>query len=322
MKKNIVIDVKNIKAAFTLIEILVVIAIIALLLGLLVPSLNHVRSRAKEMASQSNMKQWGIGFVNFATERKGMLPWEGEKDANQMPRNLADKQRYWANVVPPYVDQPAYADLASQDASVPVPPDSGSIFIDPSAQQPAAYSTGQSSFTGWTIPNSKLKFFFCYVPNSNLNNTIEATMDALPTTDARSTAKKYDPKTTAVTADWIDARRMRVSRIKKPASTILLMEMRTIPAELDGAGMNNGKTPEFWHPYYGELLNRHRGDWQRFAARHRNGGHFRYGDGHVDWYENSVACTPEGAAGPSKEKNVNFNRADLIWDPLGPSYKD
>ncbi len=147
-------------------------------------------------------------------------------------------------------------------------------------------------------------------------------MDALPTTDARSTKNKYDPKTTAVTADWIDARRMRVSRIKKPASTILLMEMRTIPAELDGAGMNNGKTPEFWHPYYGEFLNRHRGDWQRFAARHRNGGHFMYGDGHVDWYENSVACTPEGAAGPSKEKNLNFNRADLIWDPLGPSFKD
>ena len=66
MKKNTAIDVKNIKAAFTLIEILVVIAIIALLLGLLVPSLNHVRSRAKEMVSQSNMKQWGIGFVNFA----------------------------------------------------------------------------------------------------------------------------------------------------------------------------------------------------------------------------------------------------------------
>ena len=310
------------RGAFTLVELLVVIAILALLIGLLVPSLNHVRARAKELVSQNNLKQWGLGFVNFSTEHKGMLPWEGEKDANQMPRNLANRQRWWGNAVPPYVDQPAYADLALPDSSVPVPPDGGSIFIDPSAQTPSAYSSGQSVFTGWTIPNSKLKFFFCYVPNSNLNNTIEAQMDLLPSTDERSTAKKYDPKTTAVTSDWIDARRMRLSQIKKPALTVVLMEMRTTATELDGAGTNNGKTPEFWHPYYGEALNRHRGDWQRFAARHRNGGHFMYGDGHVDWYENSLACTPKGATEPSKQKNMDFNRADLLWDPLGASYKD
>ena len=310
------------RAAFTLIELLIVVAIIALLLGLLIPTVNHVRTRAKEMVSQNNMKQWGIGFINFATERKGMLPWEGEKDANQMPRNLADRQRWWANAVPPYVDQPAYADMASLDGAIPVPPNGGSIFIDPSAQTPSGFSSGQGVFTGWTVPSSKAKFFFCYVPNSNLNNTIEAQMDALPSTDERSTAKKYDPKTTAVTSDWIDARRMRLSQMKKPALSVVLMEMRTTPEELNGAGTKNGKAPEFWHPYYGEALNRHRGDWQRFSARHRNGGHFLYGDGHVDWYENLVACTPAGGSEPSKEKNVDFNRADLIWDPLGPSYKD
>ena len=322
MRKKNAIDFKNSKAAFTLVELLVVIAIIALLLGLLIPGLNNVRSRAKEMVSQSKMKQWGIGYVNFASERKGMLPWEGEKDANLMPRNFADKQRWWGNVVPPYVDQQPYADLALPDQGVPVPPDGNSIFIDPSAQMPSTYSSGQSMFTGWTIPNSKLKFYFNYVPNSNLNNTIEAEMDALPSTDERSTAKKYDPKTSAVTADWIDARRMRMSRMKKPSSTAILMEMRSIPEELDGAGMKDGKAPQFWHPYYGELLNRHRGDWQRFGARHRNGGHFVYGDGHVDWYENILACTPKGASEPSKAGSLDFNREDLIWDPLGPSYKD
>ncbi|MCE9619312.1 MAG: prepilin-type N-terminal cleavage/methylation domain-containing protein [Planctomycetes bacterium] len=304
---------------FTLVELLVVLAILALLIGLLIPGINHVRSRAKEMASQSNMKQWGIGYVNFATERKGLLPWEGEKDAAKMPLNLADRQRWWGNVVPPYVDQPAYASLALPDAAVPVPPDSGSIFIDPSAKTPSGFASGQSVFTGWTIPNSKSKFFFCYVPNSNLNNSLAAEMDALPSTDERSTAKKYDPKTGATTPEWIDARRMRVSRLKKPSNTVLLMEMRSIPEELDGAGTRDGKTPDLWHPYYGETLNRHRGDWQRFAARHRNGGHILYADGHADWYENTVACTPAGGSEPSKDKTVDFNRADLIWDPLGRS---
>ena len=57
------------RSAFTLVELLLVVAIIALLLGLLIPTVNHVRTRAKEMVSQSNMKQWGVGSVNFATER-------------------------------------------------------------------------------------------------------------------------------------------------------------------------------------------------------------------------------------------------------------
>ncbi len=322
MKKNNAAHLEIKKTAFTLVELLVVIAIVALLLGLLIPGINNVRSRGKEMVSQSNMKQWGVGYVNFASERKGMLPWEGERDANAFPRNLADKQRYWANVVPPYVDQLSYADLALPNKNVPVPPEANSIFIDPSAQMPSNFSSGQSVFTGWTIPSSNLKFYFNYVPNSNLNNTIEMEMDKLPSTDPRSTAKKIDPTTMAVTADWIDARRMRISRMKKPSSTVLLMEMRSIPEELDGAGMKDGKQPEFWHPYYSELLNRHRGDWQRFAARHRNGGHFVYGDGHVDWYENILACTPKGGSEPSKAKNVDFNRDDLAWDPLGPSFKD
>jgi prepilin-type N-terminal cleavage/methylation domain-containing protein/prepilin-type processing-associated H-X9-DG protein len=305
--------------AFTLVELMVVVAVIALLVGLLIPGLNHVRSRAKELKSQSNMKQWGVGFVNFASERKGMLPWEGEKDAAKMPLNLADRQRWWGNAVPPYVDQPPYAELALPDSPVPVPPDGTSIFVDPAAQQPSAYSSGQSVFTGWTIPSSKLKFYFSYVPNANLNNTLSAQMDALPSTDERSTAKKYDPKTSVTTPDWIDARRIRMSQMKKPAITAVLMELRAIPAELDGAGMRDGKKPEAWHPYYNELLNRHRGDWQRFAARHRDGGHILYGDGHADWYNNSMACTPAGMSEPSKDKNADFNRPDLIWDPLGPS---
>jgi len=308
------------RRAFTLVELLAVIAILALLLGLLLPAIGGVRARARASVSMSNLRQWGVGFTSFSADRKGVLPWEGLKDARDMPTNLADRQRYWANVVPPLVDQPAYADLAAPDGAVPTPKSGQSIFIDPAAATPTDPSGG--SFSGWTIPGSRSKFYFCYVPNSQLNNTLEARMDALPSEDPRALANRLDPSTRKLSAEWVDARRLRLTQCTQAANTVTMMELRSTPEELDGLGTVDGRAPRYWFPYYAEQLNRHRGDWQRLAARHKNGGHVLMADGHVEWRDQVQATTPKGASAPSKDRTLDFNRPDTIWDPLGPAKMD
>ncbi len=53
------------RAGFTLIELLVVISIIALLLALLMPVLQHVRSKAKATKCQAILRQWGLAFSMY-----------------------------------------------------------------------------------------------------------------------------------------------------------------------------------------------------------------------------------------------------------------
>src|SRR5262245_19244357 len=60
--------------AFTLVELLVVIGIIAVLISILLPTISRARQQAASTQCQSNMRQCGLVFFMYANENKGFLP--------------------------------------------------------------------------------------------------------------------------------------------------------------------------------------------------------------------------------------------------------
>lgn len=59
------------RRAFTLVELLVVISIIALLLALLMPALGKAKKQAQAVVCRTNLKQWGLGWTMYAQENNG-----------------------------------------------------------------------------------------------------------------------------------------------------------------------------------------------------------------------------------------------------------
>lgn len=116
----------NNKKAFTLVELLVVISIIALLLSILMPSLSRARDQAKSVVCKSNIKQWGLLVGLYHADNGGYF-WTGNN--------------YWPPLFEPYTGKnPDFRYCPSAKVFKP--------FINQSGPVP---DVAGSTFTPWDI---------------------------------------------------------------------------------------------------------------------------------------------------------------------------
>jgi len=81
------------RRAFTLVELLVVIGIIAILIGLLMPALSRARESAKTSACLSNLRQLGQAMQAYANDWHGFIVPAGYRDA------AANTLENWATIL-------------------------------------------------------------------------------------------------------------------------------------------------------------------------------------------------------------------------------
>jgi prepilin-type N-terminal cleavage/methylation domain-containing protein/prepilin-type processing-associated H-X9-DG protein len=86
------------RRAFTLVELLVVIGIIALLIAILLPALGRARENANRVACLSNLRQLGTAMFMYTGENRGWFPFSaglGEIDPVSGAPYRAEDWIYW-----------------------------------------------------------------------------------------------------------------------------------------------------------------------------------------------------------------------------------
>ena len=245
------------KNGFTLVELLVVVSIIALLLGILMPSLNRARKIAKQVICQSRLSQWALAFESYSSTNDSFYPHTDGRDrterlsANPTSEELANYYYGWIDVLPSFMDLMPWRDYALYKK-----PGTNTIFQCPSAK---------------IIKNANYKYphervgYFSYAMNSCLE------LDS----DCRPPSYPYLPDSAGRINNMPSF--LKTTLIRNPSEVILLYDQLVDPK----------------YGYNATLLNRSAGRYcgaypREFSVRHRKGksglgGLILFTDYHIEW---------------------------------------
>ena len=331
------------RKAFTLVELLVVIGIIAVLISILLPALGLARRRAQDVVCESNFRQFGMAIQMYCNNSNGFLPQkgpDGSTAANSFGTNSGplngvrgyDDDSLWFNALPPLINNKSYYEmLVDYSLNVSNPPpnwiNNKSIFTCPLMGQPASQNPQEK-------PNAHQDFYFLHGYDSThtiKNSTGMANLGFFPF----DMAYVWNSKLQSLNQSRPDLRNLKIDACL-PASAVVMMteKIANFQEYLDSGVQTWAYQPQHLPIYVnasgslGPLINKTgylgnvaqpKADWTRFATRHHGGGFLLFADGHVQWYGWSGVQAPESQFSPYNPNTYDANQyGEIVWSVAGP----
>ena len=108
---------RNGAGGFTLIEVLVTIAVIGILIALLLPTVQAARESARRAQCRSNLHQIGLGIHNYLAANSCLPPGRIFTSDPRLPQKGAKDQSYLVKILPFLGEAPLY-DAINHDLSI------------------------------------------------------------------------------------------------------------------------------------------------------------------------------------------------------------
>ncbi len=272
---------------FTLVELLIVVAILLLLMSILIPSMRSARRSARRVVCMTNLHTLGIGVHCYQTEFAGILPWEGYAEGDRPIRHVGpwEDPSQWFNATPAYAGYSAYCELqrAAIAGGKPLPRDGDrSLFVCPDSAPAVAgfeddlVEDGYFMLWGTDLAGIQLdrrKTFWSYAYNTKLDAMVE---------------DRHERERVSLS----------IEKVGCTSEVPILVEKLMRPDEID--------------PPFPTSVGQAATAWSEFTTRHRGGGFLLFLDNHVGYLTRAELVNAPHAP-------MDYNQpGKVIWNPGGP----
>jgi prepilin-type N-terminal cleavage/methylation domain-containing protein/prepilin-type processing-associated H-X9-DG protein len=254
------------RKAFTLIELLVVIAIIAIIAAILFPVFARARENARRASCQSNMKQLGLGLLQYAQGYDEALP-VGAYSLGLSPAEKSDSQVVltgvgWGEEIFPYVKSAQVYKCPSDSFKT------SALSYAYNADIPTL-STGRGKLASFNATSKTVVLFEMMSSSATSPDFTNGTTMLFPSGNGWSTCNKWNGYNAGgyptSNSDWN------------------AWEYQT--------GAMGGRDSSGKQFFYSDAANT-----TLWPGRHLDGSNFLFADGHVKWLKGSAVSSGDPSA--------------------------